>query len=95
MVAPVPFPNPCKQRGSGEEEDRTEKNPSTHDHAVGETQVQWSNRIEELEVLVRKGDVQGFDILQEVLDFPSTNDGEDEGRLMEDIGDGNCETDRK
>ena len=46
-------------------------------------------------MLVCKSDVQGFNVLQEVLDFPSTNDGEDEGRLMEDIGDGNCETDRK
>ena len=91
----VVVPSPYKRTRSGEEEDRTDKNPPTHDKVVGEAQVQWSDRIEEFEVLVRKGNVQGFDILQEVLDFASTNDGEDEGRLMEDIGDGNCETDRK
>jgi hypothetical protein len=86
---------PLETEEPGEWDNLVAKKGFTHDQVMGEAQVQWSDRIEELEVLVGKSNVQRLDVLQEVLDLAPANDGEHEGCFMEDIRNGDCETDRK
>jgi hypothetical protein len=58
---------------------------------VRETDVERSNRIEELDVRGSKGDLQCLKIRDQVLNLPASNDGEDILGLVHHICDSNYE----
>ena len=70
-------------------EGRECKRQTTHECTVRETEVEGQDALEVLDVLVLKRNVEGFDVGHEVFNLTTTNDGEDVGGLLHDVGDGN------
>lgn len=57
-----------------------------------ETDVERSDRIEELDVLGSEGDLQRFKVRDQVLNLPASDDGEDILGLVHHIRDSNYES---
>ena len=51
-----------------------------------------SDALDLLNMILCEGDLKSFNVRMQVLDLAPTNDGEDVGSLLEDIGDGDFQS---
>ena len=51
-----------------------------------ETNVKWKDALQVFDVLRRKSHFQRFDVLVQMLDFTTANDGENIWSLLHDVG---------
>jgi hypothetical protein len=58
---------------------------STYDDVVWETNIEWLRAVNAANLLWRKRYIQRLDILLEMLYFPSTDDREYIGRLVQNV----------